>query len=170
MIGVTCDNHVPTGAQPSRLTDDGAHLTDHSAPSAAPPGCGNPRQVVSKAWQYFNQHFPDPIQMPALAESLGTSLPCLVFSFEQIRQMTPLQALQDLRLNHLFAVLSDQPQQGLGRAILACGLGDTPSVPALFEQEFGIAMAHFLQMSRRAADDRRFRLEHPEAEALVLPL
>jgi hypothetical protein len=43
-------------------------------------------------------------------------------------------------------------------------------VLALFEQEFGIEMPLFLLTSRRAADDRLFRLEHPEAEELVLPI
>jgi hypothetical protein len=49
-------------------------------------------------------------------------------------------------------------------------LGETAGVSALFEQEFGIDIPLFLHISRRAADDRLFRLEHPEAEALVLPL
>lgn len=41
---------------------------------------------------------------------------------------------------------------------------------ALFDQEFGIAMPLFLLTCRRAVDDRLFRLEHPEANALVLTL
>ena len=40
----------------------------------------------------------------------------------------------------------------------------------LFEQEFGIAMPLFLLTCRHAADDRLFRLEHPEANALVLSI
>ena len=136
----------------------------------APLACNNPRQVVSDASHYFGLHFSDPIQMPVLADSLGTSLGCLEFSFDQIRGVTPVQALQDHRLNQLFLALTDHPHQGLGRAIRACGLGETPGVKALFEQEFGIDIPLFLHISRRAADDRQFRLEHPEAEALVLPL
>jgi hypothetical protein len=41
---------------------------------------------------------------------------------------------------------------------------------ALFDQEFGIAMPLFLLTCRRAADDRLFRLEHPEANALVISI
>jgi len=81
-----------------------------------------------------------------------------------------LQALQEYRLNKLFVTLTDQPRQGLGRAIRACGLAETTGVLALFEQEFGIDMPVFLLTCRRAADDRLFRLEHPEADALVLPI
>jgi len=127
-------------------------------------------QVVADALHYFGQHFRDPIQIPFMAESLGISLHCLNFSFDRIKSVTPLQALQDHRLNKLFVALTDQPRQGLGRAIRACGLAETPGVLALFEQEFGIAMPLFLLTCRRAADDRLLRLEHPEADALVLSL
>ena len=41
---------------------------------------------------------------------------------------------------------------------------------ALIDQEFGIAMPLFLLTCRHAADDRLFRLEHPEANALVLSI
>ncbi|MFM7312935.1 MAG: hypothetical protein ACKO0M_07185 [Cyanobium sp.] len=123
---------------------------------------------MSDASTYFGLHFPDPIQMRDLAELLGTSLRCLDFSFERILGITPVRALQDVRLNQLFTALSDRPTQGIGSAIRACGLASTPGVPELFEEEFGIDMPLFLQMSRRAADDRLFRLVHPEADALVL--
>jgi hypothetical protein len=43
-------------------------------------------------------------------------------------------------------------------------------VVELFEQDFGIVMHLFLLTCRRAADDCLFRLEHPEADALVLSL
>jgi methylphosphotriester-DNA--protein-cysteine methyltransferase len=127
-------------------------------------------QVVADALHYFGQHFREPIQIPSMAESLGISLQCLNFSFDRIRKVPPVQVLQHHRLNKLFVALTDQPCQGLGRAIRACGLAETPGVLALFEQEFGIAMPLFLHTCRRAADDRLFRLEHPEDEALVLPL
>jgi AraC-like DNA-binding protein len=134
-----------------------------------PFGCGNPIEVVGAAVHYFGLHFRDRILIPDLADSLGTSLAYLDFSFDRIRGVTPLQALLEHRLNKLFATLTDQPRQGLSRAVRACGLADTADVLALFEQEFGIAMPLFLLTCRRAADDRLFRLQHPEPEALVLP-
>jgi hypothetical protein len=42
-------------------------------------------------------------------------------------------------------------------------------VVALFEQAFGIEMSLFMLTCRRAADDRLFREDHPDVEALVLP-
>lgn len=126
-------------------------------------------QVVADALHYFGQHFSEPIQIPSIAESLGISLDCLNFSFEHIRGVTPLQALQEHRLNKLFLALTDQPRQDLGRATRACGLAETTGLLALFEQEFGIDMPLFLLICRCAADDRLFRLANPEAEALVLP-
>jgi transcriptional regulator GlxA family with amidase domain len=135
-----------------------------------PLGCSNPGQLVSEALRYFRLHFRDPIEIPDLACILGTSVSCLDLSFERIRGVTPLRALQEHRLNKLFATLTAQPRQGLGRAIDSCGLGQTAGVLTLFEQEFGIDMPLFLLTCRRAADDRLFRLRHPEAEALVLPI
>ena len=137
---------------------------------SVPSGCESPMQVVADALHYFGQHFSEPIQIPSMAESLGISLDCLNFSFEHIRGVTPLQALQEHRLNKLFVALTEQPRQDLGRAIRACGLAETTGVLALFEQEFGIDMPLFMLTCRRAADDRLFRLEHPDADALVLPI
>ncbi len=140
-----------------------------SSPEGAAAACGSPLQIVANALQYFGQHFPDPIAIPELSELLGISEACLDFSFDQIRGMTPAQALQEHRLNRLFASLTDQPRQGLGRAIRSCGLGQTAGVVTLFEQTFGIDMPLFLLTCRRAADDRLFRRAHPEPQALVLP-
>jgi len=165
VIGVTCISQVMLGSETCHAGDV---VPQNEQP--VPRGCGNPIQVVADALHYFSQNFRDSIQIPSMAESLGISLDCLNFSFEHIRSVTPLQALQEHRLNKLFVALTDQPRQGLGRAIRACGLADTTGVLGLFEQEFGIAMPLFLLTCRRAADDRLFRLEHPEAEALVLPI
>ena len=104
-----------------------------------------------------------------MADRLATSEECLEFSFARIRGMSPAQALQELRLNQLFTALTEQPCQALERAIFSCGLGQTAGVLTLFEQTFGIDMPLFLRTCRRAADDRLFRREHPEAAALVLP-
>lgn len=166
VIGIACFNQVTTEVQSSLSTAD----VEDQAKCSAPLGCAHPRQVVSDASDYFGLHFHTPIQMQDLVQSIGTSLRCLNFSFDCIRGVTPLQALQEHRLNQLFAMLTDQPRQGLGWAIRACGLGETTGVPDLFEQEFGIDMPLFLHISCRAADDRAFRLEHPEAKALVLPI
>lgn len=133
-------------------------------------GCGNPLQLVSEALRYFGLHFQDPIEIPELAEALGTSVGCLDFSFDRIRGVTPARALQAHRLNQLFVALTDRPRQGLKRAIQSCGLAETAGVLALFEEEFGIDMPLFLLTCRRASDDRLFRLRHPDAEALVLPI
>jgi len=156
----------------SELMQVGNALLERSndLPSLLPPfGCGSPIQIVAAALQYFGLHFPDPIAIPQLALELHTSMDCLDFSFERIRGMTPAQALQDHRLNRLFTSLTEQPRQGLAEAIRACGLGQTVGVQDLFEHTFGIAMPLFLLTCRRAADDRLFRRDHPEAAALVLP-
>lgn len=129
----------------------------------------SPMQVVAHALGYFTLHFPEPIRIAELGALLGVSEDCVTFSFDQVRGMTPAQALLDFRLNQLFQTLSQEPRQGLSRAVRACGLGATTGVLSLFEQAFGIDMPLFLLTCRRAADDRLFRQVHPEAAALVLP-
>lgn len=168
-------NHKQTGAgQPRRRTLTGTQPASvlRLKPEATDtsPQASSPLQIVSDALQYFGSHFREPIPITELARSLGTSEAYLAFSFDRIRGMTPAEALQEHRLNRLFTALSDQPRQGLKLAIRACGLGQTVGVVALFEQTFGIDMPLFLLTCRRAADDRQFRRQHPEPEALVLPL
>lgn len=153
-----------TGTSPA---GSAASLRDLELKELVP--CASPTQIVSDALRYFGMHFHEPIAIRELARSLGISEHCLSVSFDRIRGMTPAEALQEHRLNRLFTSLSDQPRQGLGPAIRACGLGQTNGVIALFEQTFGIDMPLFLLTCRRAADDRLFRRQHPEAEALVLP-
>ena len=130
--------------------------------------CGSPMQIVAQALQYFSLHFQDYFATSDILAALEISEDCLEFSFDQVRGMTPAQALQEHRLNKLFAALTQHPRQGLSHAIEACGLGQTRGVVALFEQTFGIEMPLFLLTCRRAADDRCFRRLHPEPAALVL--
>ncbi|MEB3235284.1 MAG: hypothetical protein VKM98_07640 [Cyanobacteriota bacterium] len=128
-----------------------------------------PMRLVSEALGYFAQHFSETDALGRVAATIGTSDAVLDFSFDQIRGMTPAEALLDHRLNQLFQSLTVRPRQGLGSAIRACGLGSTNNVVRQFETTFGIEMPLFLLTCRRAAEDRLFRQAHPEAEALVLP-
>ena len=138
-------------------------------PSVIPVACDSPMQIISKVRQYFGIHFRESIDVNQLPALLGVSKDCLDLSFEQVRGISLSQALQEHRLNKLFAALTDQPRQGLGHAIEACGLSKTKGVVALFEQAFGIEMPLFMLTCRRAADDRLFRKDHPDSDALVLP-
>jgi methylphosphotriester-DNA--protein-cysteine methyltransferase len=133
------------------------------------PACGSPLQVVAEARRYFTLHFREPQAVQDAALAMGVTDECLNFSFDEVRGMTPAQALLEHRLNKLFTALTNQPRQGLGRAIRACGLEQTSGVVSLFEQTFGIDMPLFLLTCRRAADDRLFRRLHPDPQALVLP-
>lgn len=128
-----------------------------------------PMQLVRQALAYFEQHAGERISIASIAAALEVREPDLEASFDQVRGMTPAQALLEHRLNRLFQLLTEQPRLGLKRAVQACGLAETPDVVPLFEQTFGIEMMLFLLTCRRAAEDRLFRRLHPEAEALVLP-
>jgi AraC-like DNA-binding protein len=137
--------------------------------SILPIICDSPMQIVIKVREYFGLHFQESIDLGQLPALLGISQYCLDLSFMQARGLSLSQALQEFRLNKLFTALTDQPRQGLGHAIEACGLSQTKGVVALFEHAFGIEMALFMLTCRRAADDRLFRQDHPESDALVLP-
>lgn len=141
-----------------------------SGAGSGPPAGDSPMRIVMDALHYFGEHFRQPILITELADVLAVTVDCLDDSFDRVRGMTPAAALQELRLNQLFATLSQEPRQGLRHAVCDCGLGQTSGVLTLFERTFGIDMHLFLFTCRRAADDRLFRREHPEAEALVLPL
>ena len=149
-------------------------LSNHRRPMArngehSPPDTSvQPMAVVAQCLHYFAQHFSDAIAIDQLASTLGIPQRDLDGSFDQVRGMTPAQALLEHRLNQLFTALTDRPRQGLGNAIRGCGLGQTAGVVVLFEQTFGIEMPLFLLTCRRAADDRLSRKAHPEPEALVL--
>ena len=136
--------------------------------SAAPLACDSPMQIIAMVRQYFGLHFQESIDLGQLPALLGISKHCLDRSFEQVRGISLSQALQEHRLNKLFGALTDQPRLGLGHAIAACGLSQTTGVVALFEEAFGIEMPLFMRTCRRAADDRLFRKDHPNADALVL--
>jgi transcriptional regulator GlxA family with amidase domain len=136
--------------------------------SVLPIVCDSPMQIVIKVREYFGLHFQESIDLNQLPALLEISQHCLDLSFMQVRGISLSQALQELRLNKLFAALTDQPRQELGHAIEACGLSQTKGVVTLFEHAFGIEMAVFMLTCRRAADDRLFRKDHPSADALVL--
>lgn len=137
--------------------------------SVLPIVCVSPMQIVIKVREYFGLHFQESIDLSQLPALLGISQYCLDLSFMKARGVSLSQALQELRLNKLFAALTDQPRQGLGHAIEACGLSQTKGVVALFEHAFEIEMPLFMLTCRRAADDRLFRKDHPDSDSLVLP-
>ena len=129
-----------------------------------------PMQIIQQSLQYLEAHYQQGITLKDWAASLQISEARLELSFAEVRGVTPLQALQDYRLNRLFTTLSEQPAQGLSAAIRMCGLGPSTDVIPLFEQTFGIEIGQFLLTCRRAVNDRAFRRQHPGAETLVLPL
>ncbi|MCP9928407.1 AraC family transcriptional regulator [Cyanobium sp. CH-040] len=140
-----------------------------SVPRNCPEAGHSGPMVVSRTLHYFARHFREPIAISDVAGHLGISEDCLDFCFDQTRGMTPAEALLQHRLNRLFHTITEQPKQGLRKAIRSCGLGEGGRTVELFERTFGIEMPLFLLTCRRAAEDRAFRRLHPSADRLVLP-
>lgn len=157
--------------QAAEVSKTGRKRTE--AMRAVPEGCRiagqSGQMVVGRTLHYFARHFHEPITISQVAGHLGISEDCLDFWFDQTRGMTPAEALLHHRLNRLFHTITEQPRQGLRKAIVSCGLGEGRRTIALFENTFGIEMPLFLLTSRRAAEDRAFRRLHPSADQLVLP-
>ena len=75
--------------------------------------------------------------------------------FDHCRGKTPFQSLQHLRLSRLFEGIASQPQITLQRQVDRCGLASVMVANQSFEQLFGIGLAPFRRMCRRAAQDRQ---------------
>ena len=125
--------------------------------------------LVGEALKFFALHFRQPLPIQELVQGLGVSEQHLFACFKQARGITPQEALVDFRLDRLFQTFKDHPSQGLRRSIRDCGLTHTEKLIQLFESNFGIAMAPFLLICRRAQQDRAFRRLHPDRRHLVLP-
>ena len=77
--------------------------------------------VVSRAIDYFARWYASPIDIPAMAGSLGVSLETLEGSFERFRGRTTHEALIQFRLNRLCDAISANPGGLLTAQAEACG-------------------------------------------------
>ncbi|MEY4760023.1 MAG: hypothetical protein RLZZ268_1521 [Cyanobacteriota bacterium] len=111
-------------------------------------------EVVNQAGRYFAHHFAEEIQLEVLANSIGVSAEWLDLCFDHCRGKTPFQALQHFRLSRLFEGIAEQPQTTLQQQVHRCGLASVMAANRLFEELFGIGLAPFRRVCRRAAADR----------------
>jgi len=111
--------------------------------------------LVNQAVGYFADHFSEAIELESMAEALGVNGDWLDLCFDHCRGKTPFQSLQHLRLSRLFEGIAAQPQITLQRQVDRCGLASVMGANQSFEQLFGIGLAPFRQMCRRAARDRQ---------------
>ena len=111
--------------------------------------------LVNQAVGYFADHFSEAIELESMAEALGVNGDWLDLCFDHCRGKTPFQSLQHLRLSRLFERIAAQPQITLQRQVDRCGLASVMVANQSFEQLFGIGLAPFRRMCRRAARDRQ---------------
>jgi len=111
--------------------------------------------LVNQAVGYFADHFSEAIELESMAEALGVNGDWLDLCFDHCRGKTPFQSLQHLRLSRLFERIAAQPQITLQRQVDRCGLASVMVANQSFEQLFGIGLAPFRRMCRRAAQDRQ---------------
>jgi len=114
-------------------------------------------EVVSQAAHYFAHHFSEQIELEVVADSIGVSAEWLDLCFDHCRGKTPFQTLQHIRLSRLFEGIAAQPQTTLDQQVQRCGLASVMAANRLFEELFGIGLAPFRRVCRRAEADRLLR-------------
>lgn len=116
--------------------------------------------VVNQALSYFRTHFSEAISLDAMAASLGINEEWLDLCFDHCRGKTPFQTLQQVRLSRLFEGIAREPQCTLQHQVNRCGLASVMSANHSFEDLFGIGLAPFRRVCRRAVADRQIA-RHP---------
>ena len=114
-------------------------------------------QVVNRAAHYFSHHFWEEMELEVVADSIGISTEWLDLCFDHCRGMTPFQMLQQIRLSRLFEGIATQPQMTLQQQVHRCGLTSVMTANQLFDELFGIGLAPFRRLCRRAEADRLIR-------------
>lgn len=137
--------------------------------SGPEPSPRHSQEIVAAATRYFEAHYGEPIAPHDVAQHLGISESCLANCFDQSRRRTPFEALESFRLAQLFQRVREHPTDSLATQVRQCGLPALARTDRLFEAHFGIGLAPFRHTSRRAAEDRAFRIDHPGPEDLVVP-
>lgn len=127
----------------------------HQSQGRLPVELADQIDLVNQAVGYFADHFSEAIELESMAEALGVNGDWLDLCFDHCRGKTPFQSLQHLRLSRLFEGIVAQPQMTLQRQVDRCGLASVMGANQSFEQLFGIGLAPFRRMCRRAARDRQ---------------
>ena len=127
----------------------------HQPQSRLPVELADQIDLVNQAVGYFADHFSEAIELESMAEALGVNGDWLDLCFDHCRGKTPFQSLQHLRLSRLFEGIAAEPHRTLQQQVDRCGLASVMGASKSFEQLFGIGLAPFRRMCRRAARDRQ---------------
>ncbi len=111
--------------------------------------------------RHFAHHFSEDIELEVMATSIGVSAEWLDLCFDHCSGKTPFQALQHFRLSRLFEGIAEHPQSTLQQQVHRCGLASVMAANRLFEEFFGIGLAPFRRVCRRAAADRLLHRARP---------
>ena len=107
--------------------------------------------VVSLAIDYFARWYASPIDIPAMAGSLGVSLETLEGSFERFRGRTTHEALIQFRLNRLCDAISADPGGLLTAQAESCGFPSVHQANRAFLANYCQDLVQFRNQCLRAA-------------------
>ena len=116
--------------------------------------------AVFKARRWLEQHVAEPYRLDKVAEAAAVSSRTLLRHFREVADMTPLQYLQQLRVERA-KLLLEVTTVDLSGIVEQCGYEDAASFRRLFRRQTGLTptayrRAHSLRASRRwwrAGDD-----------------
>ena len=126
--------------------------------------------VVTRAIDYFARWYPSPIDIPAMASSLGVSLEILEASFDHYRGRTPHEALIQFRLNRLCDAISADPCGLLTAQAEACGFGSVHQANRAFVANYCQDLVQFRNQCLQVAAWRAGHgLRSPAPQRSALP-
>lgn len=100
-------------------------------------------ELIALAIDYFAKSFQHPINIPAMARSLGVSLSLLEYHFDHYRGRTIFEALTHYRLNRLCDAISHDPTGLLTVQTQACGFRSVCEANSAFIANFCLDLVQF---------------------------
>lgn len=110
----------------------------HGGDEARVEGRGSQHACVRRAEDFMRAHAEDPLRLADIARAAGVSARTLLAAFQRVRDCSPMQSLQQLRLDVARRRLADAPE---GRTVagiaLECGFSHLGRFSQAYRERFG---------------------------------
>ena len=92
---------------------------------------------------YMEKNFPEDISLEGLASKMGVSVSYFCRSFKSVYQLSPMQYLNSLRINHAKCLIQTTPKASVKEIAVQCGYKDTSYFCAQFKKSVGITPTEY---------------------------
>ena len=107
----------------------------------------NRRYVVEKIIDYFEDHYADKISLDQIAENMYLSPFYISRIFKAETGDTPIRYLINIRLEHAWEILKENPEISIQEAASRVGYEDAYHFSKLFKKKFGISPSSVKKMT-----------------------